>query len=186
MVTRTRYKLEEARFFLAHLEKDWRHVPQVDFYLSAFVSAARSVTWVMKAEFGHFPGWARWYESKKPSAAIRDLLRKMNDVRVRATKTEPLKTRTLANVTIPPEEVTPKVLAFLEAGAIGQVQLEPIDPTNTVFLVKVDGEVLAKAHLKSAEHGLPEFQGRDSKDVCREYLTELESLVTECHAKFKP
>ena len=186
MVTRTQYKLEEARFFLAHLEKDWRHVPQVDFYLSAFVSAARSVTWVMKAEFGDLPGWTQWYESKKPSSAIRDLLKKMNEVRVRATKTEPLKTRTLANVTIPPEEVTPKVLAFLEAGAVGQVRLEPIDPTNTVFSVKVDGEVLAKAHLKTSEHVLPEFQGRDSKDICREYLSELERLVSECQAKFKP
>lgn len=186
MVTRTQYKLEEARFFLAHLDKHWRHVPQVDFYLSAFVSAARSVTWIMKSEFSHLSGWVKWYESKKPSTTIRELLKKMNDLRVRATKTEPLKTRTLANVTIPPEEVTPKLLAFLQGGAVGQVQLEPVDPTNTVFLVKVDGEVLAKAHLKSAEHGLPEFEGRDAKDVCREYLNELERLVTECHEKFKP
>lgn len=186
MVTRTQYKLEEARFFLAHLEKHWRHVPQIDFYLSAFVSAARSVTWIMKAEFLHVPGWAKWYESKRPSSTIRELLKKMNDVRLRTTKTEPLKTRTMANVTIPPEEMSPAVMAFLQGGAVGQIQLEPVDPNNTVFLVRVGGEVLAKAHLKGAEHRLPEFEGRDSKDVCREYLIELERLVTECHEKFKP
>jgi hypothetical protein len=51
MRTRTGFKLEEARFFLAHLEKHWRHVPQYEFYLSAFISAARSVTWVMRYEY---------------------------------------------------------------------------------------------------------------------------------------
>jgi len=75
MVTKTEYKLEEARYFLAHLEKHWRHLPQVDFYLSAFVSAARSVTWVMKAEFVHVHGWEQWYETKKPSSTIRELLK---------------------------------------------------------------------------------------------------------------
>jgi hypothetical protein len=54
--TKTRFKLEEARFFHAHLEKHWRHLSHVDFYLSAFVSAARSVTWVMRYEYGQRPG----------------------------------------------------------------------------------------------------------------------------------
>ena len=92
----------------------------------------------------------------------------------------------MANVTIPPEELTPKVLAFLQSGAVGQVQLEPVDPSNTVFFVKVGGEVLAKAYLNSAEHSLPEFAGRDSKDIGREYLNELERLVSECHERFTP
>ena len=47
MGTRTQYKLEEARFFLDHVEKHWRDIPHVDFYLSAFVSAAR------KRQLGH-------------------------------------------------------------------------------------------------------------------------------------
>ena len=64
--------------------------------------------------------------------------------------------------------------------------MEPLDPSNTMFLVKVRGEVLAKAHLKSAEHALLEFEGRDSKDICRDYLKELERLVSECHERFKP
>ena len=186
MTTRTEYKLEEARFFLAHLEKHWNHVPHVDFYLSAFVSAARSVTWIMKAEFSDVSGWKEWYEGKKPSREIRDLLKTMNDVRVRAVKTTPLKTRTTANVTIPPEDVTPRVLALLEGGTRQLIHLEPIDETNTVFHIKHGDEILAKAHLNSASHELPEFGGRDAKDVCREYLTELEGVVSECLSTFKP
>ena len=140
----------------------------------------------MRAEFSCVPGWEQWFDAKKPSNAIRKLLKKMNDVRIRATKTEPLKTRTLANVTIPPEEITPRVMAFLQGGAKGPVHLEPIDSSNTVFLIKQGSEILARAHLNSAEHELPEFRGRDSKDVCREYLNELEYLVNECLVRFKP
>jgi len=76
-------------------------------------------------------------------------------------------------------------MAFLQGGSSGLIRLEPIDSSNTEFLLKNGNEVLARAHLNKAEHELPEFRGRDSKDVCREYLNELEALVNECLAKFK-
>ncbi len=184
--TRTRFKLEEAKLFLAHLEEHWRHLPQVEFYLSAFVSAARSVTWVMKYEYGRKAGWHAWFDAKKPSNQVRELLRKMNDVRVRSTKSEPVRTRTTARVTIPPEQVTPEVERLLRPGTDAKVHLEPTDSSNTEAYVVVDGRVLAKAKLEHAEHEIPEFEGRDAKDVCAEYLHELEALVTECEAKFGP
>jgi hypothetical protein len=186
MGTRTQYKLEEARFFLDHVEKHWRDIPHVDFYLSAFVSAARSVSWVMQSEFSHVPGWKKWYDATEPSSEILEFLKTLNDVRVRAVHTDPIKTQTLANVTIAPGEVTPRVLEFLQGGAQGQIQLEPIDPSNTVFLVKQGNEVLARAYLKHAQHEFPQFQGRDAKNVCRDYLNELERLVNDCVATFKP
>jgi hypothetical protein len=186
VTTRTEYKLEEARFYLAHLEQHWNHVPHVDFYLSAFISAARSITWVMNAEFSRVTGWKEWYEAKKPSSEIRTLLKAMNDVRVRSVKRVPVKTRTTANVTIPAEQLTPRVIALLQSEERHALNLEPIDETHTVFFIKHGDEILAKAHLNSAAHELPEFKGRDAKDVCREYLVELEGLVSECISTFKP
>ena len=57
MSTRMQYILEEAHYFLDHVEKQVCHVPHVDFYLSAFVSAARSTSEVMQADLSHAPGW---------------------------------------------------------------------------------------------------------------------------------
>ena len=182
--SRTQYKLEEAKFFLALLEQNWRHFPHVDYFLSAFVSAARSVTWVVRSEFGQSPGWTEWFEDKKPRTEVRDVLKRMNDLRVRATKTVPVRTRTTATVTIPPEQITPELQHFLSTGAKGQLRLEPTDATNTEALVMFGDRVLAKARLDEAKHELPEFPGRDAKDVCREYLAELESLVGECRARY--
>lgn len=183
-VTRTEYKLEEARFFLKHLEEHWRHVPNVDFYLSAFVSAARSVTWVMKSEFGKVPGWEEWYDARKPSQEVRALLKQMNDIRVRSTKAIPIRTRTTAKVNIRPEHVTPELMELLQNEGKDLVNLEPVDAGNTNFLVKHGDRVLARAYLEKAEHELPEFAGKASKDICRMYLQELESLVKECWERF--
>jgi hypothetical protein len=182
--SRTHYKLEEAKFFLLLLEQNWRHFPHVDYFLSAFVSAARSVTWVMRSEYGNKPGWTEWFDSKKPKNEIREVLKRMNDLRVRATKSNPVKTRTTATVTIPPEQITPELEYFLNSGAKGQIRLEPTDPTNTEALVMLGDRVLAKARLDHATHELPEFPGRDAKDVCREYLADLEELVNECTARY--
>jgi hypothetical protein len=185
-LTRTQYKLEEARFFLLLLEQNWRHFPHVDYFLSAFVSAARSITWVMRSEYSTKPGWLEWFDAKKPSPKTRDLLKQMNDVRVRATKTVPLKTRTTATVTIRPEQVTPDLLQFLHSDSRGQVRLEPTDPSNTEALLMLGDRVLGKARIDNATHELPEFQGRDVREVGKEYLAELEELCAECRARFGP
>lgn len=183
-LTRTQYKLAEAEFFLKHLEEHWRHVPHVDFYLSACISAARSVTWVMKSEFGKAPGWQQWYDGKKPTKEVRDLLKQMNGVRVRLTKTHPVKTSTLANMHIRSEDLTPEVKNYLNSGHSEALQIEPIDQSNTVFNIKVDGRIITKSYLKKADHQMPEFQGRNAKDVCKEYINELKGLVYECLEKF--
>ena len=53
-VPMTRRKLAEAKFFLAHLEEQTRKMQQnweaFGFYLSAFLSAGRSVTLVLQSE----------------------------------------------------------------------------------------------------------------------------------------
>lgn len=183
--SRTQYKLEEAKFFLLLLEQNWRHFPHVDYFLSAFVSAARSVTWVMRSEYGSRPGWEDWYKNKKPKNELREVLKRMNDLRVRATKTIPVKTRTTATVTIPRDQITPELQHFFSGGAKGQIRLEPTNPTNTEALVMIGDRVLAKARLDHAIHELPEFPGRDAKDVCREYLNDLESLCNECDSRYR-
>jgi len=77
MIEATQKKLREARFFLSHLEAENRRAvrnePEAfDYFMSAFVSAARSVTFALQAEEKAkydqwFPGWlaARPEEDRK-------------------------------------------------------------------------------------------------------------------------
>jgi hypothetical protein len=87
--TRTRHKLDEARFFL-RLCEDNRHLREFNYYLSACVSAARAVTWIMRAEYVRVEGWEPWYKARTPSEAEERLLRQMGDIRTRSQKSAPL------------------------------------------------------------------------------------------------
>lgn len=67
MIERTKKKLREAQFFLAKLQRESQTRPPsepeaTEFYLSAFLSAARSVTFALQYEEKNkydtwFPGW---------------------------------------------------------------------------------------------------------------------------------
>jgi hypothetical protein len=184
--TRTRFKLEEARYFFAHLEKDWRHVPQFEFYLSAFVSAARSVTWIMRSEYNKRPGWQDWFTARQPPPHLRDTLKGMNDLRVRSTKAEPIRTRTSVRLNIPAEYLTPEVQELLKPENRNSIRISPTDSSNTEFEIIAADRVVAKGKMEHVNHEVPEFEGRNSLDACREYLAELETLVAECEIKFGP
>src|SRR4030095_10628032 len=87
-------KLEEAHFFLGQLAPNYMKDRKFDFYLSAFISSARAVPWVMRSEYGKLVGWKSWYEGRKPSAQEARLLDGTNSLRTRLTKQEALRTTT--------------------------------------------------------------------------------------------
>ena len=182
--TRTDFKLQEAKFFFMHLERDWRHIPNFEFYLSAFISAARSVTWVMRYEYGKKTGWEEWFSKRQPPSHLRERLRKMNDLRVRATKTEPIRTTTSLRVVIPPEYITPELQVYLDPLAKNKIRIEPTDHTNTEAEIFCENKLVGMGRIEHVTHELPEFKGEDALIVCKEYLVELETLIQECDRKF--
>jgi hypothetical protein len=77
-----RDKLQEAEFFLDRLRE---HDSGRDFryYLSAFLSAARSVTWVLQAELKSKYGdeFERWYEPHQRTLAVDRIARIVKEAR---------------------------------------------------------------------------------------------------------
>lgn len=182
--SRTQYKLEEARFFLAQVENAWRHLAPTDFFLSAFVSAARSVTWIMRAEYSHVPGWKEWFESRRPSPQIRELLRAMSDLRNRVTKVAPVRSRVGPSISIPAESMDAQTLELLQSPECPPFRLIPVDDRNEEFDVVVGEQIVGRGSLNHVRHRLPEFEDRDARGPCREYLEVLEQLVSECRERF--
>jgi hypothetical protein len=82
-MTPTEYKLAEARYFLDQLKIT---DPCFDFILSAYLNAARSVTWVMRNEWGSMNGWSDWFAASEVSGQEAELLAEMNRLRIQATK----------------------------------------------------------------------------------------------------
>lgn len=55
------HKVEEAEYFLSLMEAKDGFVPEINFLLSAYASAARSITFTLKAVLGDAPGFGEWY-----------------------------------------------------------------------------------------------------------------------------
>lgn len=93
MIEATHKKLREARFFLDQMEHELTSaghnpVEAVEFYLSAFLSAARSVTFILQAEEPHkYPEWSHaWKETR--SEEDKQMLARFTSARNRALKRE--------------------------------------------------------------------------------------------------
>lgn len=182
---RTRQKLEEAAYFLQRVEEHYFDALEDNgrpliYYVSAFISAARSVTWIMRSEYSRLPGWKTWYDVQRPSTHDLKLLRGFTDARNRSQKMEPLRVEVRLFV-------SPKTGRTLDASGeapIGSPKLE----RYRITIQEVDppsGEPRSiEAMLDSIECGLPEFGEEDLLRACRRYLDLLSALVQECEQRF--
>lgn len=88
-MTNTERKLGEAKYFLKQLTADFVYF---DYILSAYLNAARSVTWIMRYEFNKVVGWEGWFKSCQISDKEYKLLKEINDFRILSAKKTGIKT----------------------------------------------------------------------------------------------
>jgi|GEM_PF-2578877 len=126
-MTGTERKLDEARFFLEKLNVN---DPYFDYYLSAFLNAARSTSWVMRHEFHLAPGWEDWFKQTSITDQERALLRRINDLRIESTKKSGLKTEFIFFEGIEPEEESYAAIAEImkfPSGTEVRLTIRPLD-----------------------------------------------------------
>ena len=185
---KTRRKLEEAEFFLDQLEPNYGKAKKFDFYLSAYISAARSVLWIMKAEYGGVPGWKSWYASQKPNSEERALLKGTNELRTRTTKREPLST--LASITIGGIKLSAEQAeSFRSHMTRAQGSKLPMrisgSAGNYLLEIQVDGEWISYQGAEMlATRELPEFPHKNILDVCKRYYDAIARVVAKCGERF--
>src|SRR5688500_19302658 len=61
----TENKLEEAKYFFNRMKENIANPKVLGFNPSAFINAARSVTWFMQKEYSDNPRFKSWYVSKR-------------------------------------------------------------------------------------------------------------------------
>jgi len=184
----TQLKLDEARFFLDQLKPNFGKARKFDFYLSAFISAARSVTWVMGTEYAEVPGWRDWFDSQIPSKEEETLLKGTNQVRIRTQKLGPLQTMSRVAVSglAVPEQDAKRVTEAISKSPSGELPVFVGGSKGKYFVeIEVGGDRLRfQATSVSIERKLEEFPDAHILDVCTAYYAALESLVRQCRDKF--
>jgi len=181
-VTRTRHKLNEAEFFLSKLVEHYFDQvrcmleekvspPVFSYYLSAFVSAARSVTWVMRHEYSRIPDWEGWFRAQDLTESERGLLKLFNELRVRSEKLEPL----------------PLGHSIRLVGDPDAPQPDPGLPRCQIIIRRADDEsqeVVLAGEIAAFEWTLKELEDRNLLQACRDYTALLAGLVQDCEKRF--
>ena len=170
-IPQTQKKLREARFFLRAMSLAGRST-QLDneafeFYLSAFLSAARSVTWVLQSEQKEsydswFPAWAEALREEE-----RALFKFMNDQRVAEVHQQG--TETYGDIEMVPLtrfDWGPQGHPAYGAQWFGPPGIPPPEMGVRVYYFKASGD---------KENAL---------ESCRRYLEVLDKLVREFEAAF--
>jgi len=167
MLENTRTKLREANFFLGHLasvnNQILRREPEASaFFLSAFLSAARSVGDYIEREGGD--AYRAWWEMRKKTVtdAQRALLGFTNEQRVKSVHISgPEIDRT--------EEWVPAAQAQREIAVEGGTAVFFSSAPQSASATRVWRTVIR----------FTRFPDRPIVEVCREYLDLLKSIVDE-------
>jgi hypothetical protein len=191
MITNTRNKLNEASYFLEQMKNKQSDRDAFRYNLSAFLSAARSVTWVMKKEFDKAPGFEKWYEKAQGDMNKDSCMKFFNEKRRMTIHIEPVKPQARVDVTIyvPAVNITastlPPTVTTSTADETTGKRVKPELTTSFVTPASVattaDGEAVTKWRWYFKE--LPD---KDVATACEEHIKKLEDLVVGCESEFMP
>lgn len=92
-MTNTRIKLEEAKYFLKRTAEEVANRETFKYNLSAFLSAGRSVTFIMQTEFSNVRGFKEWYDEKQKQLGRNSLMKLINNKRVMTIHKKPIHPR---------------------------------------------------------------------------------------------
>ncbi len=89
-MSNTRQKLKETKYFLEQMRNYVEDPEKFAFNLSAFLSAARSVTFIMQSEFKSSPEFSGWYKEKQKEMNSDENFKFFNNLRVATIHQKPV------------------------------------------------------------------------------------------------
>ena len=171
-----RQKFSEAAYFYNGMLAHRMNSVVFPYYLSAFVSALRSVTHYLQKQYAHDPRFAQWYEKKQEAMKGDAVLKMLHEKRNTALHVEPFDLYFKQGFKMPDKYGSVITTNFLEV-------LEETDPTGQI-----------KMRLKVGKDGPEEpvepqiswhFTEDDPKDVmnhCYEGLEKMDAMLKELPA----
>jgi len=179
-MSNTRGKLEEAKYFLEQMQVYVEDRKKFAFNLSAFLSAARSITFVMQSEFKSSPGFDDWYKDKQKEMNNDGDFGFFNHLRVATIHKKP----------VVPHKKT----------EIGISETIAVSESITIRVIDKEGNVVSEQTLESEpKENKPSqetkvtvkhswyFEERPNDDLLElwnKYIQKIEKLVEECEKQF--
>ena len=151
--------------------------------LDAFVTDARSVTFIMKKEFDSIKGFKEWYSVKQQEMKDNSNFDFFNKLRVDTTHVRPFNAVSKITTSFP-EGMT------LTGGKTAEVPLGEVDDRGNLVIdnkspVTINGK--PATNIKRSTTSKYYFKDKPNDDVivlCEAYFQKLKELVTKCHDQF--
>jgi len=177
-MTWTRDRLKAAEYFLQCMVDKRAERDAFRYNLEAFITALRSVTWIMQSEFHDVPGFLEWYDEQKAIMKADNELKPLHAKRNTIQKDRPISP--VASVRMAPME---NVLLT------DSLTLALTRPDGTVELVNIG---LPATFTQGALSPTPYWEwhfddspsGSDIPSFCRSCFAKIGTLVAECERLF--
>ncbi|VVB55934.1 Uncharacterised protein [uncultured archaeon] len=167
----TRHKMNEAYHFISIMKNTFEDDDIFSYNLSAFLSAARSITFYMQKKYKHRDGFPAWYCLQQIKMDKELELKYLNKARSEDVHREPV-----------------KIGATRERIITGKARIVPAKEPET------DVEILEKNELtytpqkqispKTVRRFFVDFKDTDVMEFCENQMLKYKILVAECEQKF--
>ncbi|GEM_PF-2728791 len=169
-VTPTRDRLNEASFFLSKMSEGADDWDVFRFNLSAFLAAARNVTWIMQKQYADFDGFKEWLIAKQIAMNENPLMKYFKEQRNQITKQRSITSSFPVSVHLDENDPSKVCSIFFIDGTGGTSQplrldLVPMDKPGSVYYFN-------------------DYPKKDVLSLCKDYLREVEKIVVDWEAKF--
>ena len=176
-MTDSREKLLEAKYFLERMKEMQSDRDVFKYNLSAFLAAARSVTFIMQTEFDKVTGFGEWYTEKQSKMRNDETMRLLNDKRVMTIHTQPIQPRAHVNVNITEHVTISASISMVITRADGTIERRESEPTPPPAPAKTEVTTEWRWYFD-------ELSEKDVVTLCGEHIVKLETLVAECESQF--
>jgi hypothetical protein len=179
----TREKLQEAMYFLQRMENEQADRDAFKYNLSAFLSAARSVTFYTQKEFARVPDFELWYATEQEAMRRDPIMPFFLEARNRTLHQEYVPTRARIRVDVEDSVgVSDSVGVVRRAdGTLERWDAEKQQPEQAAEPPPSKTSVEWKWYFQDPPSDAKE---KDVMALCAGYVSVLGALVDRCEAKF--
>lgn len=164
-------KLEEAQYFLTQMESDPLNYSKFKFNLSAFLSAARSITFVMQKEMsGNIP-FNKWYLERQKEFKSDILLNYFNNLRTITIHEKVIRPRKEVHIKLQDKLTLSESVTIFVVHGDGSTDFKQVGDSKTIN--NQDRSESETKHLWF-------FEDNDKEDIItmsKKYLVKLSDLV---------
>lgn len=177
----TENKLYEAKYFFNQMKYNLNNPQILGFNISAFITAARTVTWFMQKEYASNPKFSSWYETKQQEMKDDSVCKFFHDLRTANIHTHSPKTHREVSVSISesvPVSDSISVKVTRAGNVIQESSSKETEIKNSNSINHNTGNLNSNNNV-TIKMVFEDKLGDDGISLCESYLSKIEKIVDE-------